>query len=205
MEKENYGLQIEKSSCRKSLFFHFLFQILLGIVFAFLNILLCCLNTNFKIPLYMDTVFTVAASFFSLTAGLVCAALFHFFWKFIWDFQVFVFAWSICSFTLVLVIRFYVLKHRKITMVDILFLIFLLAIIISFEGAVIFAVLSAAVNYSESSQVRFMYALLESANVPAFLAALLPRIPVNILDKAISVTAGYLCYEGLCRIFPKLR
>lgn len=90
-------------------------------------------------------------------------------------------------------------------MVDILFLIFLLAIIISFEGAVIFAVLSAAVNYSESSQVRFMYALLESANVPAFLAALLPRIPVNILDKAISVTAGYLCYEGLCRIFPKLR
>ena len=180
-----------------------LFQILLGLAFGLMNLAPHYLNSHFQLPLYMDTIFTVTAAFFSLTSGLVCAAVFHIVSVFSYHFSPYSLFWSICSFSIVFIIRFYVSRKEKIGLIDIVFLIFLIPLIISFEGASIFTVMNILANYKETSQVRFMYSLLKSANLPVFISALLPRIPANIVDKAIAMIFGWLCYKGICRIFPK--
>lgn len=184
-------------------FLNMLFQILLGLAFGLMNLCPHYLNSHFQLPLYMDTIFTVTAAFFSLTAGLVCAAVFHIVSVFSYHFSPYSLFWSVCSFSIVFIIRFYVSRKEKIGLIDIVFLIFLISLIISFEGATIFTVMNILANYKETSQVRFMYSLLKSENLPVFISALLPRIPANIVDKAISITLGWLCYKGICRIFPK--
>lgn len=184
-------------------FLNMLFQILLGLAFGLMNLAPHYLNSHFQLPLYMDTIFTVTAAFFSLTAGLVCAAIFHIVSVFVYNFSPYSLFWSICSFSIVFIIRFYVSRKEKIGLIDIVFLIFLISLIISFEGATIFTVMNILANYKETSQVRFMYSLLKSANLPVFISALLPRIPANIVDKAIAMIFGWLCYKGICRIFPK--
>lgn len=184
-------------------FLNIFFQILLGVIFGLMNLAPHYLNSHFQLPLYMDTIFTVTAAFFSLTAGLVCAAVFHIVSVFIYNFSPYSLFWLICSFSIVFIIRVYILRHKKIGLIDIVFLIFLISLIISFEGATIFTVMNILANYKETSQVRFMYSLLKSANLPIFVSAFLPRIPANIVDKAIAITLGWLCYKGICRIFPK--
>ena len=184
-------------------FLNIFFQILLGLAFGLMNLCPHYLNAHFQLPLYMDTIFTVTAAFFSLTAGLVCAAVFHIVSVFIYNFSPYSLFWSVCSFSIVFIIRFYILRHKKIGLIDIVFLIFLISLIISFEGATIFTVMNILANYKETSQVRFMYSLLKSANIPVFVSALLPRIPANIVDKAIAMIFGWLCYKGICRMFTK--
>ena len=184
-------------------FLNMLFQILLGVIFGLMNLCPHYFNSHFQLPFYMDTIFTVTAAFFSLTSGIVCAAVFHTVSVFAYHFSPYSLFWSICSFSIVFIIRFYILRHKKIGLIDIVFLIFLISLIISFEGASIFTVMNILANYKETSQVRFMYSLLKSANLPVFISALLPRIPANIVDKAIAITFGWLCYKGLFRIFTK--
>ena len=198
---ESHNILGDGNAC--SAFLNIFFQILLGIVFGLMNLGPHYLNSYFRLPLYMDTIFTVTAAFFSLTAGLVCAAVFHIVSVFTYHFSPYSLFWSICSFSIVFIIRFYVSRKEKIGLIDIVFLIFLIPLIISFEGASIFTVMNILANYKETSQVRFMYSLLKSANLPVFISALLPRIPANIVDKAIAMTLGWLCYKGIRRIFPE--
>lgn len=175
----------------------------LGVVFAFLNLGLHYLNSFFSIPLYMDTLFTVTAAFFSLASGIVCALVFHLVCTLVYDFPLYSMAWSVCSLTVVFIIRFYLAKRDENSLFDILAIFFIIVLVVSFEGAVIFTILEASANYADDSQVRFMYTLLRSFKIPVFLSALLPRFPVNLVDKAICVPLGFLCYKGLDRIFRR--
>ena len=109
-------------------FLNMLFQILLGLAFGLMNLCPHYFNSHFQLPLYMDTIFTVTASFFSLTAGLVCAAVFHIVSVFSYHFSPYSLFWSICSFSIVFIIRFYVSRKEKIGLIDIVFLIFLIYI-----------------------------------------------------------------------------
>ena len=112
--------------------------------------------------------------------------------------------WSICSLTIVLIIRIYLrkrnIKQTKLDFFDVLLLLIIIAIIISIEGAVIFTILRALVEYRETAQVRTFYLYLLRFDIPVFLSAFIPRIPVNLLDKGICVTIGLFCYKGLCKI-----
>ena len=202
-EKSSESKNIFGDSNACSAFLNIFFQILSGLAFGLMNLGPHYFNSHFRLPLYMDTIFTVTAAFFSLTAGLVCAAFFHIVSVFVYNFSTYSLFWSICSFSIVFIIRIYILRHKKIGLIDIVFLIFLISLIISFEGATIFTVMNILANYKETSQVRFMYSLLKSANLPVFISALLPRIPANIVDKTIAMIFGWLCYKGICRIFPK--
>ena len=181
----------------------FIFMFFLGVVFAFLNLGLHYLNSFFSIPLYMDTLFTVTAAFFSLASGIVCALVFHLVCTLVYDFPLYSMAWSVCSLTVVFIIRFYLAKRDENSLFDILAIFFIIVLVVSFEGAVIFTILEASANYADDSQVRFMYTLLRSFKIPVFLSALLPRFPVNLVDKAICVPLGFLCYKGLDRIFRR--
>ncbi len=195
MEKKAYSVSLK-------------FQIPLGLIFAICNLGLNLLNQvkpDFSIPLYLDTLFTVTASFFGLVSGLICAVLYHLACTFVNHYDLTTLVWTICNLSVVVIIRLYILKGREIHLSDILLLIFITALVISLEGAVIFTVLNAIAEYKEDSQIRFMYSLLSSNSVPVFISALLPRVPVNILDKGICLSLGYLCYLGINKILKALK
>lgn len=182
-----------------------LIQILLGIIFGFLNHVVYFLQSFNPVPLYMDTLFTVAASFFGAVSGVIAAALYHIlYFVFYQNVEVSSLAWMICSLTIVLIIRLYINIRKRVEFPDIILLIFLIALIISLEGAVIFTVLNACTNFTEDSQIKFMYALLNSNNVSVFVSALLPRVPVNILDKAICVLLGWFSFKGVRKILEAI-
>ena len=182
-----------------------LIQILLGIIFGFLNHVVYFLQSFNPVPLYMDTLFTVAASFFGAVSGVIAAALYHILYLlFYQNVAASSLVWMICSLTIVLIIRLYIKIRKRVEFPDIILLIFLIALIISVEGAIIFTVLNACTNFTEDSQIKFMYALLNSNNVSVFVSALLPRVPVNILDKAICVLLGWFSFKGVRKILEAI-
>ena len=179
------------------------FQIVTGLVCALLNLGLCLLLSFCPIPLFMDTVFTVTASLFGSVSGIISAFLFHFLSMLVHSNPISDLVWSVCSFTIVLIVRLYIRKRNirqtAIDFFDILLLLIAIAIIISVEGAIIFTILRALTQYKETAQVRTFYLFLLRFNVPVFLSAFIPRVPVNLLDKGICVTLGVLSYKGLCK------
>ena len=176
-------------------------QIPLGLVFAALNIGVNFLQSFNPVPLYMDTVFTITASFFGGICGVLSALFYHVTTTFMYaKVPLWSLVWGICSLTIVLIIRIYIKIRKKVELPDVVLLVFVIALIVSLEGATIFTVLNVFTGYKEDSQVKFMYALLSNNSISKFIAALLPRIPVNILDKAISMAIGWLCFKGVSRL-----
>lgn len=179
-------------------------QITLGILLGILNFALYCLQSFNILPLYMDSVFVVCASFFGGICGFVSATVHHLLCIFINGADAFSFIWALCSYTIVGVIRMYVRKAKIISALDIVFIVFIIVLIVSVEGALIFMALRSVSNFQEDSQVKPMYLLLAKIGIPAFFSALLPRVPVNILDKGICVSLGYLSYIGLAKVLTRL-
>lgn len=176
-------------------------QIPLGIIFACLNIGVNYLQNYNPVPLYMDTIFTITASFFGGICGLISGLLYHITTTIIYaKVPLWSLVWAICSLTIVLIIRIYIRIRQKIEITDLILLVFLISLIVSIEGATIFTVLNVFTGYKEDSQVKFMYALLSSNSISVFISALLPRVPVNILDKAISTCIGWLSYKGVRKL-----
>ena len=175
-------------------------QIPLGLIFTALNLGVKYLQNFNPIPLYMDTIFTITASFFGLFSGLICAILYHISCTLIFHFDASTLVWVICSLTIVIIVRIYIKIRKKIEIPDLFLLVFLISLIVSLEGATIFTLLNVFTGYREDSQVKFMYALLSSNSISVFISALLPRVPVNILDKAISVSIGWACYKGIGKL-----
>lgn len=182
-----------------------LFQIIFGFVFAGLNFLVSLINSFEIIPLFLDTIFTATASFFGLLCGLVCATVYHALCIIIWKEELIKFIWALCSYSLVIIIRLYIRKKTKLALVDIINLIFLNAVIISIEGAFFFLILHALIKYNEDSVVRTMHLILIKNNVSIFVSSLLSRIPVNILDKGISIVGGYYSYLGIRKLYNKIK
>ena len=176
-------------------------QILLGIILFVPNLGVMFLQRLNPVPLYMDTLFTTTAAFFGPVCGLICATMFHLFCAIFIDQNATAFLWSICSYTVVLIVWLYMKKRQKLELIDIFLLVFITAIVISIEGALIFTILNMLNTYKELSQVRLMYGFLLRNNLPVFVSALLPRVPVNILDKGICVSLGFLSYRGIRKLF----
>lgn len=200
-QEENQINQTKLNEIQK---YPLIFQIIIGLVCALLNLALCIIQDYYPIPLFMDTVFTVTGSLFGAVGGVTAAILFHFLSMLVHSNPPSDLTWSICSLTIVLIIRLYLrkrnIKQTKLDFFDVLLLLIIIAIIISIEGAVIFTILRALVEYRETAQVRTFYLYLLRFDIPVFLSAFIPRIPVNLLDKGICVSIGLFCYKGLCKI-----
>ena len=176
-------------------------QILLGLAFAALNIGVNYLQNFNPIPLYMDTIFTITASFFGGICGVLSALLYHVTTTFIYaKVPLWSLVWVICSLTIVLLIRGNIKIRKRIELPDLILLVFVIALTVSLEGAAIFTVLNVFTGYKEDSQVKFMYALLSNNSISKFISALLPRVPVNILDKAVSMAIGWPCFKGVAKL-----
>lgn len=183
-----------------------IWQISFGIIFGLLNIGVNYLQNFNPVPLYMDTIFTITASFFGCVCGVISALFYHITTTLIYaKVPLWSLVWAICSLTIVIIIRVYIKIRKKIEITDLILIVFLISLIVSFEGATIFTVLNVFTGYKEDSQVKFMYALLSSNSISVFISALLPRVPVNILDKSISVTIGWLSFKGIKKLMAAVK
>ena len=195
-------MEKEKKQTDNQFLYSLKIQILLGLALGLLNQAVYFLHSFTPVPLYRDTLFTVTASFLGPVSGVIAAAVYHILYLFIYpNVEISSLVWMICRLTIVLIIRLYVKIRKRVEFPDIILLIFLIALIISFEGAVIFTILNTWANFIEDSQIKFMYALLNNNSFSVFVSALLPRVPVNILDKAICVLLGWFSFKGLQKLF----
>lgn len=181
-------------------------QILLGVACGLLELLADLLQEYFNpVPLFMDTLFTITASFFGGIAGIISAVLFHVLNKVLYARTLFYLSWIAVSLTIVLIIRLYIRVRREYTAIDIVLLSFIVGIAISAEGALIFSMLHIFADYREDMPVRQMYLFLKSNGLPLFICALLPRVPINLLNKGICVPLGFLIYMGARKFIPMLK
>lgn len=179
-------------------------QVILGVVCGLLEVLVNFLQEHFNpVPIFMDTLLTITASFFGGISGALSAVIFRVLAKVLHNQTPFAFFWLVCSLSLVAIIRLFVRARRELSAMDIVLLSFMASIIISVEGAFVFSLLHVIADYREDPSVRQMYLFLKSNGIPLFISALLPRVPMNLLDKGICVPLGFLLYVVARRIIPE--
>lgn len=169
-----------------------LFQIFFGIFCGFLNRLTAFIDRT-SIPLYLDTIFTVAASFFGYIAGFFSIIFFHVFSFFLCrtELQISTLLFSICSVTIVFAVRLTLNKFTKIPILKILFLSLLITPIISIEGGIIYTFIFEKFNYIESQQIKYLTFALLRQNISVIVSSIFVRIPINLIDKTFSIFVGY--------------
>jgi len=204
--------------------------IILCAISAFCNAgLSYLLNTLLKVPLYADTIFTVAMCFTAgalagtLTGAVFSPLAFFLFCKYLlglpyetsWVRNVF----TICVLAEVALVCFYhaKIKSREESFLQggnhppslhsftgvathLLVLVALDCIVVSICGGTIDFILGKlSAPLAYSPEDTFELGLLHN-NVPVFATAVLSRIPINIVDRFIAIFGGY----GISLVFRKL-
>ena len=156
-----------------------------------------------SLPIFNDTLFTVLASFFGWTAGITSALGYHIlFCLFIQKgFSGFLFV--ICSLSMVLIVRLYIKNKETLSLMDFVFMIFISALVISFEGGLIFVFVFNQFDFKETVEVNKITYILIRQQIPLLISSWLSRIPVNLLDKTLAVLAGGYGAIGLGKLFMR--
>ena len=177
------------------------FQLVLGLICGLLNMFGSKMAEGLSLPIFNDTLFTVLASFFGWTAGITSALGYHIlFCLFIQNgFSGFLFV--ICSLSMVLIVRLYIKNKEKLSLMDFVFMIFISALVISFEGGIIFVFVFNQFDFKETVEVNKITYILIRQQIPLLFSSWLSRIPVNLLDKTLAVLAGGYGAIGLGKLF----
>ena len=147
------------------------------------------------IPLYMDSIWNVASSFYSLASGLTCSIVFQLVVVLLKFSKPSSLVFTLCSVTITLIVRLFVRYRPRLLnltqkILGILLLIIALTFLISIEGGLLYILIFDATRYGElSSTNSFVYSFFMQGFPYAF-SAIVGRIPVNLADKAISVFVG---------------
>ena len=174
-----------------------------GIAAGFLNLLLSSAAIRLHVPLFMDTLFTVAASCFGWTCGIVAAAASHIV-GFLSD------GYSVpkdvpnllyffCSLTIVAGVRMVLFRKPqnagRANPLDMLFLSIVLAFVISVEGGLFYVMLVQSNRVSAdiigNRAVSSLIYTFVTKNIPMLVASPLASLPVNLVDKTVAVFGGY--------------
>ena len=169
-------------------------QIVLGIICLALNLLVTYLSQTSYNPLFLDTIFIVTASFFGWISGLITAGFANLFTTIIRGDHLSGLWFALCSISFVVIIRLYLHKKDTINFLDLLPIYLIAVLVISLEGAIISTLLYQTVGLQEVTGIKFFTVILLRQHIPIIFSSLLSRIPINILDKAITTLLGYLMY-----------
>ena len=161
-------------------------QILLGLLCAALNYGIKFLSVKLEIPLFMDSIFTIFASFFGWTSGFLCALLFHLA-ACAPAFEISGLLFTVCSFSIVVIVRVFFKKAAKTTFAEFLAVYLIIAFVISLEGAVISTFAISVFDYKDDVALKDITLALMRQKTPLLLSSFLARLPVNLVDKAIAV------------------
>jgi hypothetical protein len=139
----------------------------------------------------MDMIFVYAGSFFGLPCSLI-VGFGHSIWTIFYHHYFLYSFYGICCITGTLLTKSLLTRHEDFSWIRLAFLFFLSTIIISFEGSLIFTIFFAEkVGDNENTTVMFLTYTLIMQNLGVQLSALLARLPVNLIDKAIAVFGGF--------------
>lgn len=178
-------------------------QIILGIIFSILNCVVGILRQE-GLPLYVDCIFTVSASFFGVPCGMICGILLHLISIFLFGHPYSEIIFILCSYSVVFVIRFYFRDKQKPNYLDLFILSFFLALLISLEGALLFAIAYKLFSYTEMIQSKYFTYILIRQNFSLLVSSFLSRVPINLIDKTISVFVGYGTFILTQKLIKKL-
>ena len=185
-------------------------QCAIGLAAGVLNLLFCSAAIALKLPLFMDTLFTVTASCFGWAGGIVAAVSFHAI-KFAVHGQTSPrylpnMVFFLCSLTVVICVRLMLFRKSADGTAErggskplrLLILGIVLALAISFEGGLFYAaIISRTKHILENHAVNMLLYPLMTQNVPIPASSTLISIPVNLVDKTIAVFGGYGVYALL--------
>ena len=178
----------------------FLIQCAAGIVAGFLNIALSLAAIKLHVPLFMDTLFTVTASCFGWTCGIVAAVSLHTLSFVVHGFMLQNLTFFFCSLTMVVCVRLMLFRKNALNTMEhggskplrLLILAIVLALVISLEGGLFYYALISLTKYNIGNQaVNMLIYTFVTQNVPMLISATLARFPVNLVDKAAAVFGGY--------------
>ena len=192
---------------------------------SILNVTISRLCFLAEIPLYMDTIFTISVTLTcGLSFGALCGALTNFIshslWGLSWAWEGYLF--MLCNIATAFVTWFFmrifprelnltasrkmypVYKDSLISklmdriIINIIFA-FVLCIIMSITGGFLAAFIM-SYRSVESGITSFFSATMFNLNTPLVFTEIASRIPVNIIDRLISVFAGYGAAAGFRRL-----
>lgn len=179
----------------------FFIRLAVGLACGLFNLALDRFVVTFSFPLFLDTIFTAAAAFFSCSSGIIAAVSYHviLFFLFFTD-SVADIGFMLCSLTVVLVIRLALRRCQKMNAVRLLIMAIILGLVISLEGSLIFTFIFKHYQYVESVRTGYLSFLFLKSNIPVLVSAFLARIPVNLVDKVVAVFAGWYVCMGVRKI-----
>jgi energy-coupling factor transport system substrate-specific component len=164
--------------------------VLLGIL---LNGLTSWLNTIFSIPLFLDTIFTLAVgAVFGPVAGAITGlgtGLFH---EVIYDFSGTYWPFGVVNAASGIIVGLLAAAGKFHTGLHLVFAVLLLTLANAFLGSLV-AVL--AFGGATGIEIDYIVMGLLLTGKPVLWAAFLARIPANVVDKALSVLVAYWVYR----------
>ncbi|MDE6349507.1 MAG: hypothetical protein K2K67_00700, partial [Treponemataceae bacterium] len=172
----------------------FLVQCALGIIAGILNIALSLAAIRLHVPLFMDTLFTVTASCFGWTCGIVAAASLHILSFIVYGYISQNLTFFFCSLTVVAGVRLMLFRKSAANAEErggskplrLLILAIVLALVISLEGGLFYYALISLTKYNIGNQaVNMLIYTFVTQNVPMLISATLARFPVNLVEKAV--------------------
>jgi len=208
MELKKFGLFTCALSCK-----NIIILTVLSITAALFNILLNSFIINFRIPLFLDTVFTAAIAFaFGVIPGIFCAFLTWFLLGIYYGGFIF---YVLCSIAEVLIICAFKLDAPDIpnfaskekivasltAIVSKLFLLYVLcAVTISILGGIVDYITHLFMGRNYFSVEDLFKPGLFVSNMPVLAVNIISRLPINIVDRFIVIFAGFFISRGLVRI-----
>jgi len=97
------------------------------------------------------------------------------------------------------------MRFKQVGIVEILLFIIITTFVISLEGGILSTIMITKFDFQEDKEVMTFLVSLMRQQVPLFFSSFLSRIPLNFLDKGISVIAAwgmFLGYIKFNRVFP---
>ena len=189
----------------------FAFTGLLCLLALLLNIASAMLASALKLPAFLDTIFTVAITFYSgLIPGIIVAALFNPAMTLIRcamtgsELFLYDFLYALCG--ILIVIACWLFSHnkkefhfsRRVTLLYLLIIVFFSTFVSSFSASAldtfIRPLFEKASGFSAIDDISLIF---QKLNFSVFLSYLLPRIPITLLDRCICTFAAYGIYSGL--------
>lgn len=185
----------------------FITQLILALIFTPLNYFTAYFcGVVLHLPFFMDMIFVYAASLFGVPCGIITGIANSILEAVFWQHNFLHALYGICCITGTFFTWLIINRHKEFEEATIFWsravlLVFVSTVVISLEGALIYAIIfSDILGSNENTTVLFLaYTLIQQGFGMQF-SAFLARLPVNLFDKAIAVFGGIGIYFGVKKI-----
>lgn len=184
---------------------------LLCLLALLLNIASAMLASTLKLPAFLDTIFTVAITFYSgLIPGIIVAALFNPAMTLIRcamtgsELFLYDFLYALCGILIVIACWLFSRNkkefhfNRRVTLLYLLIIVFFSTFLSSFSASALDTFIRPLFEKASGfSAIDDIFLIFQKLNFSVFLSYLLPRIPITLLDRFICTFAAYGIYSEL--------